>query len=98
MGEYTFLNNPSMVQGRLDGGILTLWVESDFVKSMVGKRSVLDVVEQAAAAMTGGPVRCVVTVGKAPPVSAGAAPAAAHDNLDDLLAFGQQFDNIIIKE
>ena len=28
-----------------------------------------------------------------------AAPAPAeHDNLDDLLAFGRQFDNIIIQE
>ena len=44
---------------------------------------------------------CLRDRGQAPPVStAPAAPAAdtpAHDKLDDLLAFGQQFDNIIIK-
>ena len=53
-----------------------------------------------ASAQTGGEVRCAVKVGKAPPPQAGqAAPASAeHDNLDDLLAFGRQFDNIIIQE
>ena len=98
MGEYTFLNNAAMVQGRLEDGVLTLWVESDFVKNMVGKRSVLEVVEREASALTGSAVRCVVTVGKAPAFAVPAAAPDSHDHLDDLLAFGQQIDNIIIKE
>ncbi len=101
MGEYTFLNNPAMVQGRLEGGTLTLWAESDFVKNLVGKPAVLETVAAAASAMTGGSVRCTAVVGKAPVPHASVpapAPAAEHDNLDDLLAFGEQFDNIIIKE
>ena len=100
MGEYSFLNNPSMVQGRLEGAVLTLWAESDFVKSMVGKPAVLEAVSAAASAMTGGNIRCMAAVGKPPAPgapSAGSAPAE-HDKLDDLLAFGAQFDNIIIQE
>ena len=55
----------------------------------------LDTVARAAGARVGSPVRVTVKVGK--PESAPAAPAPAHDNLDDLLAFSQQFDNITIK-
>lgn len=101
MGEYTFLANPAMVQGRAEGNMLTLYAESDFTRSMINKPGILSAVAQAASARLGGQMRVAVTVGQAPP--AGAAPAApaadppAHDKLDDLLAFGQQFDNIIIK-
>ena len=101
MGEYTFLANPAMVQGRAEGNMLTLYAESDFTRSMINKPGILSVVAQAASARLGGQMRVTVTVGQAPPAaSAPAAPAAdppAHDKLDDLLAFGQQFDNIIIK-
>ena len=101
MGEYTFLANPAMVQGRMENGMLTLYAESDFTRSMINKPGILSVVAQAATARLGYQMRVTVTVGQAPPVStAPAAPAAdtpAHDKLDDLLAFGQQFDNIIIK-
>ena len=101
MGEYTFLANPAMVQGRAEGNMLTLYTDSDFTRSMINKPGILSVVAQAASARLGGQMRVTVTVGQAPPV--GTAPAAspaeapAHDKLDDLLAFGQQFDNIIIK-
>ena len=96
MGEYTFLNNPAMVRGRLENGVLTLWVESDFIKSMVGKPAILETVARVAGELSGGPVRCRAEVGKPP--ETGAAPPEQHDNLEDLLAFGQQFDNIIIQE
>ena len=108
MGEYTFLNNPSMVQGRLEGDALTLWVESEFVKNMVGKPTVLEAVGALASSMTGRTVRCTVSVGKPPALQPGGAepvsPAAEssapaeHDKLDDLMALGAQFDNIIIQE
>ena len=101
MGEYTFLANPAMVQGRAEGNMLTLYAESDFTRSMINKPGILSAVAQAASARLGGQMRVAVTVGQAPPAaSAPVAPAAdppAHDKLDDLLAFGQQFDNIIIK-
>ena len=94
---YPFLSNPSAVQGRLDGGVLTLWVENEFTKSMVGGAHILEELARLASEQTGGPVRCFVKVGKAP-AQAGTVSAAEHDNLDDLLALGQQFDNIIIEE
>ena len=97
---YPFLCNPSAVEGRLEGGVLTLWVQDEFTKTMVGGPHILEELGRLASAQTGGEVRCAVKVGKAPPPQAGqAAPAPAeHDNLDDLLAFGRQFDNIIIQE
>ncbi len=102
MGEYTFLNNPAMVQGRLEGDTLTVWAESDFVKSMVGKPAVLEAIGAAASAVSGRAVRCTAAVGKPPAQAAGEALPAEepeeHDRLDDLMAFGAQFDNIIIQE
>lgn len=100
MGEYTFLIDPSMTQGDYRDGVLNLWADSDFVKGMLEKPSVLDPVSREAERMAGRPVQVFVKVGR-PPVQAPAAPsapAAEHDNLDDLLALGRQFDNINIKE
>ena len=97
---YPFLSNPSAVQGVLDAGTLTLWVDNPFTQNMVGTPAVLEALAKLAGAQTGGAVRCVVKVG-APPKQA---PAVSndgeqeHDNLEDLLALGQQFDNIIIQE
>ena len=90
----------AMVQGRLEDGVLTLWVKDEFTKSMVGGASILEELGRLASAQTGVPARCAVKVGKAPAAPAAAAPAQAaeHDKLDDLLAFSRQFDNIIIQE
>ena len=97
---YPFLSNPAMVQGRLEDGVLTLWVKDEFTKSMVGGASILEELGRLASAQTGVPARCAVKVGKAPAAPAAAAPAQAaeHDKLYDLLAFSRQFDNIIIQE
>ena len=94
---YPFLSNPAAVQGRLDGGVLTLWAENEFVKSMVGGGHILEELSRLASEQTGSPVRCAVRVGKAP-AQAGEVPGTEHDNLEDLLALGQRFDNIIIEE
>lgn len=95
MGEYSFLSNPAMVKGTVDGPVLTLWVQSDFVKNMISKPGILAAVEKAASLLPGAPYRAVVTVGEPP---AGASAPAGTDRLEELLAIGQQFDNIIIKE
>ena len=95
---YPFLCNHSAVEGRLEGGVLTMWVKDEFTKTMVGGPHILEELGRLASAQTGGEVRCAVKVGKAPPPQAGQAAPAEHDNLDDLLAFGRQFDNIIIQE
>ena len=99
MGEYTFLNNPAMVQGRAENGVLTLYADSDFTRSMIHKPPVLEAVKAAGSALLGNVFRVEVVVGSAPAASAAAnPPASGGDELDELLAFGQQFDNIIIKE
>lgn len=135
MGEYTFLSDPAATVGEYHDGVLNLWADSDFVKGLLEKPTVLDPVGREAARMAGRPVQVFVRVGR-PPVSAPAPVAAPvnrgprqaegpagerrsadmsefspsggnegykgrddeHDNLDDLLALGRQFDNIDIKE
>ncbi|MBM6723493.1 DNA polymerase III subunit gamma/tau [Pseudoflavonifractor phocaeensis] len=94
--EYPFLSNPASVQGRIEDGVLTLWVIDEFIKDMVGKASILEELARLASTQVGKPVRCTVKVGKAPAEQA--ASQQKHDNLDDLLALGRQFDNIIIEE
>ena len=91
---WSFLGNAGMVQGSLESGVLTLWVDDELVKGVVSRPAVLETIRTLAQARLGGPVRVQAKVGKAP---AGGAEAA-HDNLDDLLAMGQRFDNITIKE
>lgn len=100
MGEYSFLANPAMVRGTVDGPLLTLWVQDDFVKSMVSKPGILAVMEKAANQLLGGPYRAVVTVGTPPaaPPQAREESGEEHDKLDDLLALGKQFGDIIIEE
>jgi DNA polymerase-3 subunit gamma/tau len=103
MGEYTFLIDPSMTVGDYRDGVLTLWADSDFVEGMLNKPSVLDPVAQQAARLAGRNVQVFVRQGKPAPAPAAAPPpspaqAQPHDNFNDLLALGRQFDNIEIKE
>jgi hypothetical protein len=103
MGEYTFLIDPSMTVGDYRDGVLTLWADSDFVEGMLNKPSVLDPVAQQAARLAGRNVQVFIRQGKpAPAPTAAPAPSPAqaqpHDNFNDLLALGRQFDNIEIKE
>ena len=108
MGEYSFLSNPSMVGGSVEGSVLTLWAQSDFVKNMISRPGILATVEKVAQGQLGLSLRAVVTVGAPPPpqepipFAPGAEPSPAegeeHDKLDDLLAFGQQFGDIITEE
>jgi len=96
MGEYTFLSNPAMAQGVVEHGALTIWVQNDFVRSMLNKPAVLKPAASAASAMLGAAVHhASVAVGQPPAPTA--QPVQAHDNLDDLLALSQQFDNIIVE-
>ena len=97
MGEYSFLSNMDMVRGTLDGALLTLWVQSEFVKNMISKPGILAALENAAKPLPGGPYRAVVTVGK-PPEASATAPSKGRDKLDDLLGLGTEFGNIIIEE
>ena len=98
-GVYPFLSNSAMVTGRLEGEELTLWMDSEFTKNMVGKANVLRAVAQTAERMLGHPVRCRAAVGKPPaPGTAGPKrPAAQRDKLDELVETGKQFDNVVIQ-
>ena len=91
---WSFLGNPSMVQGHLEPGVLTLWVDDELVKGVVSRPAVLEAIRVLAQARLGEAVRVQAKVGKAPTGTS----APAHDNLDDLLAMGRRFDNITIKE
>ena len=96
MGEYSFLSNRAMVKGAVDGPILTLWVQNDFIKGMISKPGILSAVTEAAKALPGGPYRTAVSVGTAPEPPAPA--VGEHDKLDDLLALGGELDGIITEE
>lgn len=92
---WSFLSNPTMVKGTCEGGVLTLWTDDELVKGVVGKAAVVEAVAAAATARVGGTIKVKVQVGtpEVPEMLSG----AAHDKLDDLLAFGSQFDNITIQ-
>ena len=93
-----YLNNPAKVTGVWKNGMLTLWVDSEFTRSMLNKPAVLEKLARAAADTFGGQARVSVVTGTPPPAEP-AAPALApeKDPLDDLLSFGGQFDNITIQ-
>ena len=97
-----YLNNSAKVTGVWKNGALTLWVDTEFTRAMLNKPAILQTLSQAASACFGVPeVRVSAVVGQ-PPVPQGAAPepaaqAGTKDALDELLAFGAQFDNIKIQ-
>ena len=99
-----YLNNPAKVTGVWKNGLLTLWVDSEFTRTMLNKPAVLEGLTRAAAASFGGAPKVSVVTGS-PPKEAAPSPAAAPsqeapapaDALDELLAFGEQFDNIVIQ-
>ena len=93
MGEYMFLSDPAAVTGEYNDGNLTLWTTDSFIKGMLDKPTVRPAVAAEASRLTGQSVQVFVKEGSPATVST----VEEHDNLDDLLALGQQFDNIDIK-
>lgn len=98
-----YLNNPAKVAGVWKNNTLTLWTDTEFTRSMLNKPIILEGLTQAAAATFGGQPHVSVVTGK-PPAEEPSAPAPqppaqpeGGDALDELLAFGAQFDNIIIQ-
>ncbi len=94
-----YLNNPDRVRGVWKNGQLTLWVDSEFTRSMLNKPAILEAVARQAQSIFGQRPQVAVVTG-APPDSGHSAPGAAggeKDALEELLAFGEQFDNIIIQ-
>ncbi len=98
---YPYLNNPDKVTGVWKNGLLTLWVDSEFTRSMLNRPPVVEELTKAAAAAFGGEPRVSVVTGKPPeegPAQASVQETAAPqaDALDELAAFGE-FDNITIR-
>jgi len=95
--DYSFLGNPDMVEGRLEGEVLTLWASMKIVKDMIDKKAVLDVVARKASQMAGRSLRVAVKEGKAPEESPvpQSPPPAEEDALEALLAQG--LDNLIVE-
>ena len=93
-----YLNNPAKVAGVRKNGQLTLWVDSEFTRSMLNKPSVLDKLAAAAEAVFGERPQVSVVTGAPPPAEPAQppAPAAEKDPLDDLMSFGG-LDNITIQ-
>ena len=99
-----YLNNSAKVTGIWKNGALTLWVDTEFTRAMLNKPAILQVLSQAASACFGVPeARASVVVGQAPASQNTASEpvaqpqASTKDALDELLAFGAQFDNIKIQ-
>ena len=90
-----YLHNPAKVTGVWKNGRLTLWVDGTFTRSVLHKPAVLQALTQAAAAFfhVEDP-QVAVMVGQPPQENAA---AKSKDALDDLLAFGSQYDNIKIQ-
>ena len=92
-----YLNNPAKVSGVWKNGKLTLWVDSEFTRSMLNKPAVLEKLAAAAANVFGGQPQVGVVTGTPPPsepVQAAPAPAAEKDPLDDLADSFGGLDNI----
>lgn len=92
------LTNPEKVTGVWKNGNLTLWVDSEFTRMMLNKPMILDGIAKAAQATFGCPARVSVVTGK-PPAAVSSVEEGAEsvrDAMEDLIAFGSQFDNIII--
>ena len=96
VADYSFLANPAMVEGRVQGDTLTLWACNEFIRDMVGKREILGKIAARAQAMTGRAVRVEAKAGQPPQAEKGAAQSAAQpDALEEFLAGG--LDNLIVE-
>ena len=93
-----YLNNPDKVVGVRKGDTITLWVDTEFTRSMLNKPAIVEGITRAAAAAFGGQPRISIVTGKPPAPAASSTPAQpVEDKLDELLAFSAGFDNIIVK-
>lgn len=97
VSDYSFVNDPSMTEGRWDGRELTLWVANDFLREMLDKTSITRPMAELAQRLTGAAAQVTVKVGRAPAESAAekSPDGAQPDALDAFLAQGGS--NIIVE-
>lgn len=79
IADFCFVGNPDMVTGTVEGQTVTLWANSDFVKTFIDKPDILKLVADTAGELAGESCRAQVRVGTPP-----AAPASG-DPLDALM-------------
>ena len=89
-------------RGALEGDLLTVTCANDFTKTQLHNVKVQSVLQEITSQDQGRPIAVAFTVGDpskaaAPPSSAGAGEAPGKDKLEDLIHFGNQFDNFKIK-
>ncbi|MCD7927327.1 MAG: DNA polymerase III subunit gamma/tau, partial [Oscillospiraceae bacterium] len=96
MGEYTFLCDSASTDCRLQGDMLELWAVNDFIRGLLDKPSVTEPVSRLASALAGRTIRTAVKQGTPPNADVSAPQSGGADPFQDLLALGQQFDNITI--
>ncbi len=99
VSDYSFIGMTGMCEGRCDGSTVTLWTANDFVRDMLDKPAITNVVAKTVQGMMGTAIHVVVKTGTAP--ADRTAPAAAapvyeeEDALEAFLAGGQ--GNIIVE-
>lgn len=79
-----------MCSGFLEGDLLTVCAPDDLTLGRLDNDRVREAIAQEAEALAGVPVRLILRTGEPP-------KSSPEENLKNLLAFGQQFDNIEIK-
>ena len=80
-----------MCSGFLEGDLLTVCAPDDLTLGRLNNDRVRDILAQEAESLAGGPVRLALRTGEPP-------KATPEENLNNLLKFSRQFDNIEIKE
>ena len=78
-----------MCSGILEDGLLTVCTPDDLTLGRLDNDRVREALAQEAEALAGGPVRLILRVGEPPQTT-------PEEKRKNLLAFGQQFDNIKI--
>lgn len=80
MADFCFVGNGDMVSGTAEGGVVTLWAHTDFIKGFIDKPDILKLVADTAGELAGRPCRAQVRVGQPP-----AAAPVSGDPLDALM-------------
>ena len=99
VSDYSFIGMAGMCEGRCDGSTVTLWTANDFVRDMLDKPAITNVVARTVQGMMGVPIHVAVKTGEAP--ADRTAPAAAapiseeEDALEAFLSGGM--GNIIVE-
>lgn len=91
-GDYTFFSMPTMLTGRWDGDVVTIWAANQFVADLVEKPDISGAVSQVVGRYMGQRVPVKVQVG-APPAEMVQTPPTSQppeegDALDAFLAAG----------